>query len=202
MEITDINQLDLQATYSYADYLTWKFTETVELLRGKLVQMSAPKTNHQEIVGNLFNPFKNYLRGKPCKVYVAPFDVKLYDRKKSLVTDRDITTVVQPDVCVICDLKKIDNRGCNGSPDLIIEVVSASTKNRDLHDKKYLYAESGVLEYWIAFTDSKILLTHTLLENGTYSGAKVYSDTDFITPNILPELTIDLSEVFDYPESY
>ena len=202
MEITDINQLDPTATYSYADYLTWKFTETVELLRGKWVEKITPHTQHQDVLGNLMAFFYVYLRGKSSKIYIAPFDVKLYDRKKSLVADRDIFTVVQPDICVICDLKKIDNRGCNGAPDLIVEVVSASTKQRDLHDKKDLYAESGVLEYWIAFTDSKILLVHTLLENGTYSDAKVYTDTDFVTPNILPELTIDLSEVFDYPENY
>ena len=136
MEITDISQLDPQATYSYADYLTWKFAETVELLRGKLVRMAAPKTQHQEIVLTFGTLFRTYLRGKPCKVYVAPFDVKLYDRKKSLVADRDIFTVVQPDICIICNIAQIDNRGCNGAPDLIVEVVSAPQNNAICTTKK------------------------------------------------------------------
>jgi Uma2 family endonuclease len=89
--------------------------------------------------------------------------VELLRGKIVQMADRDIFTIVQPDVCVICDLAKIDNRGCNGAPDLIVEVVSASTKQRDFHEKKDLYAEAGVLEYWIVLTESKILLTHCFL---------------------------------------
>ena len=203
MTITNINQLDLAKAYSYADYLTWKFTETVELLRGKIVAMAAPKPQHQDAVIALGSILRAYLKGKQCRAFVAPFDVKLYDKNKSLLADRDIYTVVQPDVCVVCDLAKLkDNRGCSGAPDLVVEVVSPSTKQRDLHEKKELYAEAGVLEYWIAFADSKIILTHILKEDGTYTDPKMYSDTDFITPHIFPDLRIDLADVFDYPDEY
>ncbi len=202
MEITNINQLDLNKTYSYADYLTWKFAETVELLRGKIVAMAALKSQHQDLVGNLFGEFRTYLKGKPCRAYIAPFDVRLYNENKSLIADRDIYTVVQPDVCVVCDMTKVSNNGCLGAPDLVIEVVSKSTLNRDLHEKKELYAEAGVTEYWLAFPDSRIVLTHILQENGQYSDAKVFSETDHLTPHIFPDFSIDLADVFDFPEEY
>ncbi|MEY4926005.1 MAG: hypothetical protein RI894_441 [Bacteroidota bacterium] len=203
MEITHLSQLDVSKTYSYADYLTWKFTETVELLRGKIVAMAAPKPSHQDAVIALGSAFRTYLKHKKCRAYIAPFDVKLYNRAKSMIADRDIYTVVQPDVCVICDLSLVKgDKACNGAPDLIVEVVSKSTLNRDLHDKKELYAEAGVREYWLAFPDSRIVLTHTLQEDGAYSDAKVFSETDHLTPHIFPDLSIDLAEVFDFPEEY
>src|SRR2546429_3050189 len=113
MAITNINQLDLQKTYTYADYLQWRFEEYVELFRGKVMRMSpAPLRQHQDIAGNIFQPIKSYLRKKDCKVYIAPFDVRL--PKKGNTSDEAIYTVVQPDVCVICDTAKLDKRGCIG----------------------------------------------------------------------------------------
>jgi Uma2 family endonuclease len=203
MEITNINQLDFSKTYSFADYITWKFSETVELLRGKIVAMAAPKPMHQDVVIALGSTFRAYLRHQKCRAYVAPFDVKLYNRAKSIIADRDIYTVVQPDVCIVCDLELVrGNKACNGAPDLVVEVVSQSTQDRDLHEKKDLYAEAGVREYWIVFTESKLVLTHFLNENGTYNNPHVYTDTDHVTPYIFPDLSVDLSDVFDFPEEY
>lgn len=117
--ITSISQLDPNGTYTYADYLLWKFEERVELLRGRIARMSAPSRKHQEISGNMHRILSNALWKTECKVYAAPFDVRLphFSQHKN----KDVITVVQPDLCVICDRKKLDDKGCIGAPDLIID---------------------------------------------------------------------------------
>ena len=147
--ITDINDLDLNKTYSYADYLTWQFQEKLELIKGKIFKMSpAPSTNHQRIsrklTGFMIYAFKNH----SCELFIAPFDVRLLDKKKSAL-DKEIHTVVQPDLCVICDEAKIDERGGIGAPDLVIEILSPGNSNKEMKYKFDLYQEAGVLEYWI-----------------------------------------------------
>src|SRR5258708_18587044 len=103
------SDLDLTKTYTYADYLKWTFDERLELIKGKIFTMSpAPNSIHQLVSGAVFNELYNHLKGKPCRVFAAPFDVRLIRRS---VDDKDIITVVQPDICVICDLKKIDDKG-------------------------------------------------------------------------------------------
>ena len=144
--ITSLAQLDPNGAYSYADYLTWQFTELVELLRSKMVRrVSAPTDQHQAVVGDLYLAFGSYLRRQPCQVRVAPYDVRLPQR--GITADQAIYTVVQPDVCVICDPAEIRRRGWLGAPDLIIEVTSPSTAARDWKDEFDLYEESGVGEY-------------------------------------------------------
>ena len=122
--VTDINDLDLTKRYTYNDYLTWQFDEMVELIRGRVFRMSpAPLSAHQLISMEISGQIYDYLKGKKCKVVTAPFDVRLPlppDRQ----TDAKIDTVVQPDICVICDLSKIDRRGCLGAPDWVIEILS------------------------------------------------------------------------------
>ena len=141
--ITDINQLDMTKSYTYADYLTWQFTEAVELIKGKLYKMSpAPVDAHQAILGNLFTEFSIFLKKKKCQVRFAPYDVRL----TSIRDDKQETTVVQPDLCVICDVSKIDKAGCNGAPDFIIEILSPNTSRKDTHEKFAIYEESGVLD--------------------------------------------------------
>ena len=125
--ITSISQLAPNGTYSYADYLTWQFTELVELLRGKIMRrMGAPTDQHQEVVGALFLSFGNHLRRQFCQVRIAPYDVRLPQR--GTTADQAIHTVVQPDICIICDPSKIERRGCLGAPDLIIEVTSPARR--------------------------------------------------------------------------
>ena len=102
-DITNLNNLDLNGTYSYADYLSWKFEETVELIKGKIWPMSAPNRRHQGISREIIGIFYNYFKQNPCAFYAAPFDVRLYDKQKSSKANREILTVIQPDICVICE---------------------------------------------------------------------------------------------------
>ena len=116
--ITQLSQLDLNQTYSYADYLTWNFDDALELIKGKIMLMSpAPNVKHQDISTNLMRTLSVFFRHKHCRLYAAPFDVRLYDRKKSILASEDIHTVVQPDLCVICHPEILDKQGCNGAPD-------------------------------------------------------------------------------------
>ena len=133
---TDLSQLDLNGTYTYADYLSWQFDDAIELIKGKIMAMSpAPGSEHQGISWRLSGALFNYFKIKPCRAYAAPFDVRLYDRKKSIVANQDIFSVVQPDLCVICDKTKIDSKGCLGSPDWIIEILSAGNSKKDMQIK-------------------------------------------------------------------
>ncbi|MEM9548781.1 MAG: Uma2 family endonuclease [Bacteroidota bacterium] len=179
--------------YTYADYMKFEFDEMVELIKGKIFKMSpAPKSYHQEIGGNLYLILGNYLKDKACKVYFAPFDVVLPIRNES--KDKS-TTVVQPDICVICDLSKIDDAGCFGAPDFIVEIISASTSKKDMNNKYQVYEEAGVKEYWIVFPKDEIINCY-VLQNGKYSLARAYTKGEKATLYTLPELTLDVDEVF------
>ncbi len=193
--ITSLQDLDLTKTYSYADYLTWQFSERVELLKGYIRQMAAPAPKHQRILGALGNDLYNFFRKQPCAVYYTPFDVRLYNRKKSILADKDVYTVVQPDICVICDEAKVDNKGCNGSPDLIIEILSPNNQKTDIKDKYSLYEESGVLEYWIVYPNDGVVQQFVLKDDKYYQHG-VFTEQELMSPFLFPELSIDLSEVF------
>ncbi|TAN71369.1 MAG: Uma2 family endonuclease [Methylobacter sp.] len=197
-KITQLSQLDLNQTYSYADYLTWQFDETVELIKGKIMLMSpAPNVRHQRIAGHLFGMFYSFFRHKKCEIFIAPFDVRLYDRKKSILANKEIHTVVQPDLCVICDPSKLDEQGCNGAPDWIIEVLSQGNSKKEMRIKYDLYAESGVSEYWLVYPYEQAIYQFVLDDTGCYQLKAMYSSNDAATPYLFPELTIDLSEVFE-----
>jgi len=196
MKITSIDQLDLKKTYSYADYLLWQFAERVELLKGYIMKMAAPKRYHQKIVGKLHAAFFIFLKKRPCEVYLAPFDVRLYNSKKSVLLDKEIFTVVQPDLCVICDLEKLDDRGCNGSPEFIIEIISPNSTKRDVKDKFELYQETGVLEYWLISPEAKTM-TKFVLEDEKYVFKGIFTPEDTVSPHLFEELEIDLSEIFE-----
>lgn len=184
---------DYGKIYTYADYVKFEFDEMVELIRGKIFKMSpAPKSYHQEISMKLGSHIFIQLGDKSCKVYSAPFDVVLPVRNES---KNRATTVVQPDICVICDVSKIDEAGCVGAPDLIIEILSESTSKKDLNDKYQVYEESGVREYWIVMPKERLLEVFHL-ENGKYQRIKTYVDDDKISPVIFPELEIDLQNIF------
>lgn len=190
MEITDINQLDINGTYTYADYLLWKFQERVELFKGKIFKMSpAPNTRHQKVSFNLGGMFYNFFRNKKCKVYVAPFDVRLPNK------DGEIKTVVQPDLCVICDINKIDDKGCVGAPDLVIEIISPGNSKKELNNKFALYEEAGVLEYWVVQPEYETVLIY-ILENGKYKGLSPVADGEVISVTF-PDLKIPLEQIFE-----
>lgn len=191
--ITDISQLDPKGTYTYADYLKWQFDESVELIRGKLFWMSpAPKRMDQDASVNLENIIFNYLEGKSCKVYDAPFDVRLPVQNKK--KPNQIHTVIQPDICVICDLTKLDDDGCLGAPDWVIEITSPRTAKNDFDEKFHLYEQSGVREYWIVQPKEKAINVYTL-ENEEYALVDIYESGD-IPCQIFPDLVVAHSRIF------
>ncbi len=193
--ITQLSQLDLDGTYSYADYLKWQFEERVELLRGKIARMSpAPSIKHQEIASNLHYRFRINFENKDCRVYFSPIDVRLYDRKKSLKASQEIYTVVQPDLCVICDSSKLDEQGCNGAPELVIEILSPGNSRREMKDKFDLYQEAGVQEYWLVQPQEEVVLVYTLNNQGQYMGLR--PAVDAIVSPLFPDLEINLEDVF------
>jgi Uma2 family endonuclease len=197
-KITELSQLDLNATYSYADYLTWQLDETVELIKGKIMAMSpAPNLKHQRISRNMLLTIGNYFKHKSCQVFVAPFDVKLYNSKKSKLADQDVYSVVQPDLCVICDKDKLTEQGCNGAPDWIIEVLSPGNSKKDMHLKYDLYQENGVTDYWLVYPYEQAVYQFVLdQESEKYQLYAMYAGDDIAKPYLFPELHIDLADVF------
>lgn len=193
--ITDINQLDFSKQYTYADYLTWNFKERVELLKGWIHRMSpAPLDRHQQIASSLHIEIGSFFKRRVCQVRPAPYDVRLLDSKKS-TADKDIYTVVQPDICVICDLEKIDRRGCIGAPDWVIEILSPGNSKTEMSDKFKLYQENGVREYWIVQPEHEDILVFAL-EGSEFKLVKMYAGDDKVPSVIFPELVIDLVDVF------
>ena len=193
--ITDINSLDLSKSYTYADYLTWNFKERLEILKGKIFKMSpAPSRKHQEVSIKLFRKFDRYFETKSCNIYYAPFDVRLKNFKKS-TSDQEITTVFQPDICVICDKEKLDDRGCLGAPDLIIEILSPGNSKKEMDIKFDLYEENGVKEYWIVEPYQKSILIYTL-QKDTYIGLKPIAEEGLVHSPLFPELSFNVADIF------
>lgn len=193
--VTDINQLDLDGTYTYADYLLWRIEERLELIKGKIFKMSpAPSLVHQRISTRLQGTLFNFLKARSCDLFSAPFDVRLYNDKKSKDANRQIYTVVQPDLCVVCDTSKLDQRGCLGAPDLIIEILSPGNSSKEMNEKFDLYEESGVREYWLVEPAENAVWVYVLNEEGKYIGLK--PTTTILKSSIFPDLVIDLKEIF------
>lgn len=192
-----VEEPDYAGSYTYADYMKWTVPDMMELIRGKIYKMSpAPRAVHQIVTGEVYRQIANYLKRKKCQVFIAPFDVRLPVSPKKKA-DKDITTVVQPDICVVCDASKIDERGCLGSPDWIIEVLSPRTSAKDLSIKFEVYEEAGVREYWVIHPTEQTLMVYILNENGKYHGTlKPYIRTDTVKSITLPELEINLEEIF------
>lgn len=193
--VTDINQLDLNGTYTYADYLLWRIEERLELIKGKIFKMSpAPSLVHQRISTQLQGTLFNFLKASSCDLFSAPFDVRLFNDKKSKDANRQIYTVVQPDLCVVCDTAKLDQRGCLGAPDLIIEILSPGNSSKEINEKFDLYEETGVREYWLVEPAENAVLVYVLNEEGKYIGLKPTTTT--LKSSIFPDLVIDLKDIF------
>lgn len=205
--ITDINQLDLNKVYSYADYLSWVFDERVELIRGKIMKMSpVPSRRHQGISTQLQGLLWLFLQEKKCGLYSAPFDVRLpisedlkiskkYKKNAKKLPDGKIMTVVQPDLTVVCDPEKLDDRGCIGAPDLVVEILYPSNNSIDLSDKFEIYQAAGIKEYWMVYTDYEYVIIYNL-HKGAYIGSRPYTTSEIITSKVLKGLEIKVSDIF------
>ncbi len=193
--ITKFSQLDITKRYTYADYLTWKFQERVELVKGWLYKMSpAPNLGHQTASVRLLHPLLNFFEGKKCNVFAAPFDVRLMDKRKQK-DDHKVHTVVQPDICVICDDSKLDERGCIGAPDWIIEIVSPGNTKREMQIKYDLYEEKGVREYWIVHPGDGTIAVFQL-KDAKYQFKKFYVKGDKAPCDLFRGLKIDTARIF------
>jgi Uma2 family endonuclease len=190
-----VEEPDPSLSYTYADYLKWKFEEQVELIRGKIFKMSpAPAPLHQKVSIRLSSKIFNFLERKTCQVFPAPFDVRLPVKNKK--KDNEITTVVQPDICVICDENKIDSRGCLGAPDLVIEILSPGNTEKEVKLKFELYEEAGVKEYWVVYPSEENVAVFILNEKEKYDGAKIYAGKDRVKSSAVKGLIIKLEDIF------
>jgi len=190
--------LDLNRRYTYADYLTWLDDKARELINGFIKMMSpAPRPIHAEVSFNISGLLWGIVKRNKgrCKVFPAPFDVRL--PKNGETADDRIDTVVQPDICVICDLSKLDERGCCGAPDMIVEILSPSTFKKDVTEKFTLYEESGVKEYWIVHPKDKAVTVYLLQENGKYDDGITYEWEGKIPVHTFDGYPIELNDIFE-----
>lgn len=184
-------KIDTTPYFTYADYATWPDYPRFELIKGEAFEMSAPSREHQEISVALTVQFGTFLRGKKCRLFHAPFDVRINYN----TTDN---TVVQPDLLVVCDLSKIENgKHCLGAPDFVIEILSESTRSYDKVKKLNVYLDAGVREYWIVNPEDRNVEVF-ILENGKYF-ISCYEDKDTIPVHVLEGCKINLAEVFETP---
>ena len=180
--------------YTFADVLTWPDDERAELVDGEVILMApAPTTDHQLISGELFGQFHSYLKGKKCKVISAPFDVRLFEKDGD--SAEDVDTVVEPDISIVCDPSKLDEHGCKGAPDMVVEILSPATRRHDRLIKFNLYQRAGVREYWIVDPTGKDVQAF-VLEDGRFTMKGYGTAGDKMKVNVLEDCVIDLSEVF------
>ena len=181
--------------YTFADVLTWPDDERAELIDGEVILMApAPSRGHQGISVELTRQFANYLEGKKCKAYHAPFDVRLFEKDGD--TPEDVDTVVEPDITIVCDPSKLDDRGCKGAPDMVVEILSPSTQRHDQLVKLGLYQRAGVREYWIVDPMNKTVRVMLLDAGGVLQLREVYDRAGVAKVNVLDGCFIELSKVF------
>ena len=191
-----------QNHYTFAACLTWGANERTEIINGEsgieiikwdAVMMAPPSRTHQEVSGALFAQLYAFLEGKKCRVYSAPFAVRLFEKDGD--TPEDVDTMVEPDISVVCDSSKLDDAGCKGAPDLVMEILSPSTMRHDRFTKFNLYQRAGVREYWIVDPSSKSVQVF-VLEAGNYKAQDFGTVGDIIKVNVLDGCFIELSKVF------
>ncbi len=192
--ITQLSQLNPEGLYSYADYLTWKFKERVELIKGHLFPMSpAPNLLHQEVTGNLYLSLRSFFKGKSCRVIIAPFDVLLPFEDET----GQNATIVKPDLFVVCDPEKLNEQSCVGAPDLVVEVLSPGNSKKEMRNKDEAYEAAGVSEYWLVHPLDREVRVYVRNELGVFIGLAPVIEEDVLVSAIFPDLKIDLKEVFN-----
>jgi Uma2 family endonuclease len=195
--ITSLDQLELNKTYTYADYLLWQFEERVELLKGRILRMAAPSVKHQTISTALQGNMWYFLKNKPCQLFTAPFDVRL-PLPSHRIKGNKIDTVVQPDLCVICDKKKLDEQGCIGAPELIVEILSPGNSKKEMKEKLELYELAGVQEYWVVDAEHSLVFSY-ILDAATHKfvAQMPLTDEDVLKSKVLEGFELPLIEVFE-----
>ncbi len=185
-----------KTTYKYSDYLKWPEDERWEIIEGEAYDMTpAPSTAHQRVSVNISAILNIFLKGKSCKVFAAPFDVLLPENVENEIESHN---VVQPDISVICDKSKIKEYGCVGAPDLIVEILSPATANKDIKTKFDLYEKHGVREYWVIHPADKYLMVYKLdSETGRYGRPDIYLRKARVKVGVVPGLSIKLDDVFE-----
>lgn len=187
--------LEQDKHYTYRDYLTWPDDFRCELIEGKVYLMTpAPVLAHQDVAGEIFVQAKQALRGKPCRAFIAPVDVRLPSHAEA---DDDTDIVVQPDVLVVCNPDKLDRRGVRGAPDWVVEVLSPSTAGKDQIEKRRIYERHGVLEYWLVHPTDRVLTVYRL-NHAEYGKPDIYPLAGQTPVAALPGVSIDWNELAPY----
>jgi Uma2 family endonuclease len=190
----EVQEPDHSLTYTYADYYSWNFIERLELLRGRIFQLGAANTKHQRTGGKLYNELYTFLKGKTCEVFIAPYDVRLPIKNRK--RDDQITTVVQPDICIFCDPTSIDERGACGIPDLAVEILSPGNPGHDFLEKYDVYQEVGVKEYWIIDPIKEMIMVSILQAQGKFAPTKIYTEDHVLEPRCIPGFSISVNQLF------
>ena len=185
--------LPQEKRYTLADVMAWDESERIELIYGAPFMMAPPVRRHQEALTALMGQLYDYLKGKTCKVYAAPFAVRLFERDGDY--PKDVDTMVEPDISVVCDTSKLDDIGCKGAPDLVMEILSPTTQRHDRVTKFNLYQQAGVREYWIVDPTGKSVQVF-VLDDDHYVAKDFGTAKDTVKVNVLEDCAIDLSQVF------
>lgn len=177
--------LPKEQTYTIDDIYSLPEGERAELIDGQIYYMAPPSRKHQDILSFLHATIYNHIaRNKgECKVYPAPFAVFL---------SADNSKYLEPDISVVCDRNKLNDQGCNGAPDWIIEIVSPSSRPMDYYTKLSLYRSAGVREYWIVDPMKQTILVYDM---ECAAAPAIYSITDIVKVNIYDDLEIDFSKL-------
>jgi Uma2 family endonuclease len=184
---------DDKKIYTYGDYLHWPEGERRELIEGIPYNMiPVPSIEHQRISGEFFRQISNFLFDTDCEIFAAPFDVRLPEGDEG---DDEIITVVQPDISVICNPERLDNRGCRGAPDFIIEILSRATAGKDQIQKVALYEKHGVKEYWLVHPGDRLVTVRLQDNEGRYGIPQIREAKGVLAVQTLPGLEIDLDAV-------
>lgn len=190
---SEVKEPDMSRSYTARDYLQWRFEGLYELIRGKVSRMTpAPSSGHQKVSMKLIQLFLKNWKQNSCELFHAPFDIFLVKNGQAW---EDTDVVVEPDLCIICDKEKITERGCIGSPDFVLEILSKSSAAKDLREKFEIYQEYQIPEYWIVdpFNQSVI---RNILERSRYEIQRTAVKDDIIAPVHFPELELKVSDLF------
>ena len=180
--------------YTFADVLTWSEDERIEIIDGEIFMMAPPSRIHQKVSVAISSQLYNFLEGKKCEVYPAPFGVRLFEQDGD--SPEDVDTLVEPDISVVCDKSKLDHHGCKGAPDLVVEILSPSTQRHDRLVKLRLYQRAGVREYWIVDPDARTVQVMLRDDDGNLQLHEIFSHRDIAKVNVLEGCFIELAKVF------